>query len=100
MIRLSIAMAKARLSPDVSIGDAEKAYHLLHFAMFKKKPKERMETGRRRAHRNADEEGGGDEEEELMDVVGSASVIFNIFLVQEVAPPRPNRRQVFCFKQK
>jgi DNA replication licensing factor MCM3 len=61
LIRLSIAMAKARLSTEVSKEDAEKAYNLLHFAMFKKKPKERLETGR---HQRND-----DEDEELMQVV-------------------------------
>lgn len=55
LIRLSIAMAKARLSTEVSQEDAEKAFNLLHFAMFKKKPKERLEANRR-GQRNEDED--------------------------------------------
>jgi len=35
MIRLSTAMAKARLSKDVNLVDAQKAYDLLYFACFK-----------------------------------------------------------------
>lgn len=35
MIRLSTAMAKARLAKTVEKSDAEKAYQLLHFACFK-----------------------------------------------------------------
>lgn len=68
MIRLSIAMAKARLSTEVTKGDAEKAFNLLHFAMFKKKPKERLETSRRR-QRHGTETSVDEEEEELMEVV-------------------------------
>jgi DNA replication licensing factor MCM3 len=35
LIRLSTAVAKARLSNKVSEHDAEEAYNLLHFACFK-----------------------------------------------------------------
>jgi DNA replicative helicase MCM subunit Mcm2 (Cdc46/Mcm family) len=35
MIRLSTAIAKARLSNAVSVDDAEEAYSLMHFACFK-----------------------------------------------------------------
>lgn len=35
LIRLSTAMAKARLAKTVEKSDAEKAYSLLHFACFK-----------------------------------------------------------------
>jgi len=63
MIRLSIAMAKARMSTEVTRQDAEKAYTLLHFAMFKKKPKERMDNVKhRKKHDNE-----FDEEDELME---------------------------------
>jgi DNA replication licensing factor MCM3 len=37
LIRLSTAMAKARLAKTVEKSDAEKAYQLLHFACFKVK---------------------------------------------------------------
>lgn len=43
LIRLSTAHAKARLAKHVEKIDAEKAFHLLHFACFKEKPKERLE---------------------------------------------------------
>lgn len=35
MIRLSTAMAKARLAKEVELVDAKNAYELLHFACFK-----------------------------------------------------------------
>lgn len=66
LIRLSIAMTKARMGQVVEQSDAEKAYHLLHFAMFKKKPKERMETRRRPQQHEAE----GNEDED-MEVVGN-----------------------------
>lgn len=63
LIRLSIAMAKARLATEVTKDDAEKAYNLLHFAMFKKKPKERLERAKRRNQHETENE------EELMEIV-------------------------------
>jgi DNA replicative helicase MCM subunit Mcm2 (Cdc46/Mcm family) len=56
-------MAKARLSTEVTEEDSEKAFKLLYFAMFKKKPKERMEVQRRRP-RNASNAAILDEEME------------------------------------
>ena len=64
MIRLATAHAKARLAKTVDRIDAEKAFHLLHFACFKEKPKERLEQEekQRRRKRGGSEEGSGDDE--------------------------------------
>ncbi|CAD5227406.1 unnamed protein product [Bursaphelenchus okinawaensis] len=56
LIRLSIAMTKARLGTKVEKSDAEKAFNLLHFAMFKKKPKERTDKKKREADQSDGEE--------------------------------------------
>uniref|UniRef100_A0A915B2R2 DNA replication licensing factor MCM3 n=1 Tax=Parascaris univalens TaxID=6257 RepID=A0A915B2R2_PARUN len=65
LIRVSTAMAKARLGKTVERSDAESAYQLLHFACFKEKPKERLEMEeRKRGAKHKDEES----DEELSDV--------------------------------
>ncbi|VDM37552.1 unnamed protein product [Toxocara canis] len=65
LIRLSTAMAKARLAKTVERSDAEKAYQLLHFACFKEKPRERIEMEeRKRGAKNKD----GESDEELSDL--------------------------------
>uniref|UniRef100_A0A914WP22 DNA replication licensing factor MCM3 n=1 Tax=Plectus sambesii TaxID=2011161 RepID=A0A914WP22_9BILA len=67
MIRLATAHAKARLAKTVDRVDAERAFHLLHFACFKEKPKERLELeGKQRRRKRAESEGesGEDENEE------------------------------------
>lgn len=64
LIRVSTAMAKARLGKTVERSDAENAYQLLHFACFKEKPKERLEMEeRKRGAKNRDAE--SDEESDL-----------------------------------
>ncbi|KAI6243918.1 DNA replication licensing factor MCM3 [Aphelenchoides fujianensis] len=77
LIRLSIAMAKARLGTNVTEDDAEKAFELLQFAMFKKKPKERMKAERRTQNRR--ENGAQEDEDDEMDV-------------EEPAPQRETRQ--------
>ncbi|CAD5235004.1 unnamed protein product [Bursaphelenchus xylophilus] len=62
MIRLSIALTKARLGTKVEKSDAEKAFNLLHFAMFKKKPKERMDKKKHNVREEDDEEMDVEEE--------------------------------------
>uniref|UniRef100_A0A914CBQ2 DNA replication licensing factor MCM3 n=3 Tax=Acrobeloides nanus TaxID=290746 RepID=A0A914CBQ2_9BILA len=64
LIRLSTAMAKARLAKTVEKSDAEKAYQLLHFACFKEKPKERLEAEERRHHRDGNTGEGGESDTE------------------------------------
>ncbi|CAI2354109.1 unnamed protein product [Caenorhabditis sp. 36 PRJEB53466] len=69
LIRLSTAIAKARFSKQVEREDAEKAYHLLHFACFKEKPKARQEYEKKkrgpvREHDTSDEEEGTQSEPE------------------------------------
>ena len=74
LIRISMAMAKARLSDIVETCDAEKAYDLLRNAMFRKKSKERMaapKRGRRRdgeAAAAAGDPNASDDDEEAMEV--------------------------------
>ncbi|KAI6173760.1 DNA replication licensing factor MCM3 [Aphelenchoides besseyi] len=67
LIRLSIAMAKARLSPNVEKIDVKKAYDLLYFAMFKKKSKERMDAQRKnqKNQENEQEDANNDENMEV-----------------------------------
>uniref|UniRef100_A0A158Q8V9 DNA replication licensing factor MCM3 n=1 Tax=Elaeophora elaphi TaxID=1147741 RepID=A0A158Q8V9_9BILA len=71
LIRISTAMAKARLAKNVERSDAEKAYQLLHYACFKEKPKERleMEEKRRKKHEiNEESDDGETEDEEIEDL--------------------------------
>ncbi|MCP9265227.1 Maternal DNA replication licensing factor mcm3 [Dirofilaria immitis] len=56
LIRISTAMAKARLAKNVERSDAEKAYQLLHYACFKEKPKERLEMEEKRRKKNGKNE--------------------------------------------
>ncbi|GMT05151.1 hypothetical protein PENTCL1PPCAC_27325, partial [Pristionchus entomophagus] len=69
LIRLSTAIAKARLSKTVDRIDAEKAHALLFFACYKEKPKERMEMDERKKRKaggggKADEDSGMEEDDE------------------------------------
>ncbi|VDK47522.1 unnamed protein product [Anisakis simplex] len=63
LIRVSTAMAKARLAKTVLRSDAEKAYQLLHYACFKEKAKERIEMEQQKKvskggeHESDEEEG-------------------------------------------
>ena len=57
LIRLATAFAKARLAKTVEMVDAERAYHLLHFACFKEKPKERLEMEDRAAKKKRRHDG-------------------------------------------
>ncbi|VDK58029.1 unnamed protein product [Cylicostephanus goldi] len=60
LIRLATSIAKVRFSKTVDRVDAEKAYHLLHFACFKEKPKARLDFENLKKkgvdHRSDDEE--------------------------------------------
>lgn len=68
MIRLSTAMAKARLAKTVERSDAEKAFQLLHYACFKEKPKERLEREeKRRKKKKASDDDESDSAEETED---------------------------------
>ncbi|PAV78729.1 hypothetical protein WR25_07419 [Diploscapter pachys] len=71
LIRLSTSIAKARFSKTVDYSDAEMAYHLLHFACFKEKPKARIEfeKAKEAKRRGSGHWSGGEEEEEEMDVM-------------------------------
>ncbi|KAI1716223.1 MCM2/3/5 family domain-containing protein [Ditylenchus destructor] len=76
LIRLSTAMAKARLAKEVELIDAKNAYDLLHFACFKEKPKEVMDQEARKGkrQRNAAEntaESDGDENMETDEIITS-----------------------------
>lgn len=78
MIRLATAHARARLSKNVEIQDANCAVELVQFAIFKKvleRPKKR-----KREH-DDEEEGEEDEEEEYMDVDED----------QQIKPPKTRR---------
>ncbi|TKR80367.1 hypothetical protein L596_014451 [Steinernema carpocapsae] len=66
MIRLSTAMARARMSKKIDRADAEKAYQLLHFACFKEKPRVRMEFEERR--RKKKDSAQGEASDDDMDV--------------------------------
>ncbi|EFO21958.1 DNA replication licensing factor [Loa loa] len=68
MIRISTAMAKARLAKNVERLDAEKAYQLLHYACFKEKPKERLEMEEKRRRKHGGNEESGDDETEDEDI--------------------------------
>ncbi|KFD73032.1 hypothetical protein M514_00163 [Trichuris suis] len=48
LIRLSTAFAKIRFAKRVTVTDAEKAYSMLSYAIFKKKPADRTDAGRRK----------------------------------------------------
>ncbi|OZC05991.1 MCM2/3/5 family protein [Onchocerca flexuosa] len=77
LIRISTAMAKARLAKNVERSDAEKAYQLLHYACFKEKPKERleMEEKQRKKHgvnEKSDDDETEDEEMEDLEISGLA----------------------------
>ncbi|CAJ0563339.1 unnamed protein product, partial [Mesorhabditis spiculigera] len=72
LIRLSTAVARARLAKEVDVVDVQKAYNLLHFACFKEKPKQKIEWEKRHGRKVTevgDEEMEEDEEaqdEEVM----------------------------------
>ncbi|CAB3397709.1 unnamed protein product [Caenorhabditis bovis] len=76
LIRISTACAKARFSKYVEREDAEKAYHLLHYACFKEKPKARMEYEKKKrggeTYKSDDEE--SEKEEETMEDPDDESV--------------------------
>ncbi|MFH4973686.1 hypothetical protein AB6A40_000395 [Gnathostoma spinigerum] len=80
LIRLSTAMAKARLAKTVDRSDAERAYNLLHFACFKEKPRERMEMEERRRRRRGDdgESDEGEEEVESQETVSSSMEVDDV----------------------
>uniref|UniRef100_A0A5S6QUE6 DNA replication licensing factor MCM3 n=1 Tax=Trichuris muris TaxID=70415 RepID=A0A5S6QUE6_TRIMR len=50
LIRLSTAFAKIRFAKRVTVADAEKAYSMLSYAVFKKKPADRVDVGKRKRH--------------------------------------------------
>jgi len=79
MIRLSTAMAKARLSKVVNLVDAQKSYDLLYFACFKEKPKEMIELeGRKKkggTQPDTETAEGEDDDAENMDVDDSAASV-------------------------
>ncbi|KAL1244701.1 Maternal DNA replication licensing factor [Trichinella spiralis] len=59
MIRLSTAFAKIRFGKKITTADAEKAYSLLSYAVFKKKPQERLdsnESKKKKSKLNIDED--------------------------------------------
>ncbi|VDO62549.1 unnamed protein product, partial [Onchocerca flexuosa] len=64
LIRISTAMAKARLAKNVERSDAEKAYQLLHYACFKEKPKERLEMEEKQRKKHGVNEKSDDDETE------------------------------------
>ncbi|KAE9548878.1 hypothetical protein FO519_007903 [Halicephalobus sp. NKZ332] len=68
MIRLSTALAKARLAKTVEKGDAEKAFQLLHYACFKEKPKQRQEEDAKKQRKE-----GSDDEMETDEVIPSGT---------------------------
>ena len=68
LIRLSTAMAKARLAKTVEKTDAEKAFQLLHYACFKEKPKQRQEEDAKKQRRE-----GSDDEMEVEEVLPSGT---------------------------
>lgn len=74
LIRVSTAMAKARLAKNVERSDAEKAYQLLHYACFKEKPKERLEMEEKLKKKHGINDEDDDEiDEEMEDLeVGSS----------------------------
>lgn len=79
LIRISTAMAKARLAKNVERSDAEKAYQLLHYACFKEKPKERLEMEEKQRKKHGGNEKSDDDEtedEEMEDL----EVSLNFFL--------------------
>ncbi|KAL3087996.1 hypothetical protein niasHT_026417 [Heterodera trifolii] len=67
MIRLSTAMAKARLSKTVGLEDAKNAYELLYFACFKEKPRERLDYEEKKKQKENGRGEGESDEEETMD---------------------------------
>lgn len=74
LIRISTAMAKARLAKNVERSDAEKAYQLLHYACFKEKPKERLEMEEKRRKK---QNGESDEDETQDEEIEDLEVSFN-----------------------
>uniref|UniRef100_A0A7E4UWU3 DNA replication licensing factor MCM3 n=1 Tax=Panagrellus redivivus TaxID=6233 RepID=A0A7E4UWU3_PANRE len=74
MIRLSTAMAKARLAKTVELSDAERAYQLLHYACFKEKPKARQEAEeQRKGHGHHDADGSDVEMDDATDTQSSTT---------------------------
>lgn len=78
LIRLSTAMAKARLAKEVELVDAKHAYELLYYASFMESPKELGgdESRKGKRPRNAGEHAGdsdGDENMETDEIVTSKS---------------------------
>lgn len=64
LIRLATAMAKARMSNFVELRDAEKAFHLLHYACFKEIPRERLEKEKTTRTGGEDEDSDAEWDEE------------------------------------
>lgn len=82
LIRISTAIAKARLAKNVERSDAEKAYQLLHYACFKEKPKERLEMEeKRRKKQGLNGESDDDDDETEDEEIGDLQVSLSFFLI-------------------